>query len=246
MANLSIHKCQHETHNICCCAFFGAMVWLCLVLDFCLSLTRSVCFLHLCVAQLHAFAIGKSSTPTYLNIGVDCLVFYAYSYCCAKNRHTHIHIVDLCSNFVHLYVCFLDVFFYSIFPKMCFSYSRFHFHFPNSYCASTLFSTTSPRPIKRQRLMTPQARGNLVVNNKVNLPQQQIILPTSPILNGNSLQNNSIASAVPASMHLNGGSNGNGNCSAITTGSSIGDQISTVYHINGQPNILGPFKVYSK
>lgn len=94
--------------------------------------------------------------------------------------------------------------------------------------------------------MTPQARGNLVVNNKVNLPQQQIILPTSPILNGNSLQNNSIASAVPSSMHLNGGSNGNGNCSGITTGSSIGDQISTVYHINGQPNILGPFKVYSK
>ncbi|XP_031620081.1 hybrid signal transduction histidine kinase E [Contarinia nasturtii] len=113
-------------------------------------------------------------------------------------------------------------------------------YYYDSYCASTLFSTTSPRPIKRQRLMTPQARGNLVVNNKVNLPQQQIILPTSPILNGNSLQNNSVASAV-APVALNGGSNGNG----ITTASSIGEQISTVYHINGQPNLLGPFKVYS-
>lgn len=129
MANLSIHKCQHETHNICCCAFFGAMVWLCLVLDFCLSLTRSVCFLHLCVAQLHAFAIGKSSTPTYLNIGVDCLIFYAYSYCCAKNRHTHIHIVDLCSNFVHLYVCFLDVFFIRFSQKCVFLILGFIFIF---------------------------------------------------------------------------------------------------------------------
>lgn len=89
--------------------------------------------------------------------------------------------------------------------------------------------------------MTPQARGNLVVNNKVNLPQQQIILPTSPILNGNSLQNNSVTSAV-----LNGGSNGNCNVSGNTTASSMGEQISTVYHINGQPNFLGPFKVYSK
>lgn len=94
--------------------------------------------------------------------------------------------------------------------------------------------------------MTPQARGNLVVNNKVNLPQQQIILPTSPILNGNSLQNNSVASAVAPVVALNGGSNGNGNVSGITTTSAIGEQISTVYHINGQPNFLGPFKVYSK
>lgn len=116
-----------------------------------------------------------------------------------------------------------------------------------SYCASALFSTASPRPIKRQRLMTPQARGNLVVNNKVNIPQQQIILPTSPILNGNSLQNNSIASAVTSATHLNGGCNGNGNgVGGITTVSSIGEQISAVYHINGQPNFLGPFKVYSK
>lgn len=89
--------------------------------------------------------------------------------------------------------------------------------------------------------MTPQARGNLVVNNKVNLPQQQIILPTSPILNGNSLQNNSVVSAVSPSV-LNGGSNGNCNVS----GSNMGEQISTVYHINGQQNFLGPFKVYSK
>lgn len=93
--------------------------------------------------------------------------------------------------------------------------------------------------------MTPQARGNLVVNNKVNIPQQQIILPTSPILNGNSLQNNSVASAV-TSATLNGGCNGNGSVGGITTVSSIGEQISAVYHINGQPNFLGPFKVYSK
>lgn len=90
--------------------------------------------------------------------------------------------------------------------------------------------------------MTPQARGNLVVNNKVNIPQQQIILPTSPILNGNSLQNNSVASAVTSAAMNGGGCNGNG----ITTVSSIGEQISAVYHINGQPNFLGPFKVYSK
>lgn len=91
--------------------------------------------------------------------------------------------------------------------------------------------------------MTPQARGNLVVNNKVNLPQQQIILPTSPILNGNSLQNNSVASAVGAA--LNGVSNGSSACS-ISSASNIGEQISTVYHMNGQSNFLGPFKVYSK
>lgn len=95
--------------------------------------------------------------------------------------------------------------------------------------------------------MTPQARGNLVVNNKVNIPQQQIILPTSPILNGNSLQNNSVASAV-TSAAMNGGGGGGGVCNGngITTVSSIGEQISAVYHINGQPNFLGPFKVYSK
>lgn len=84
--------------------------------------------------------------------------------------------------------------------------------------------------------MTPQARGNLVVNNKVNSPQQQIILPTSPILNGNSLQNNANGGGLSVAT-VNGSSCSNNNS---------GEQISTLYHVNGQPNFLGPFKVYSK
>lgn len=90
--------------------------------------------------------------------------------------------------------------------------------------------------------MTPHARGNLVVNNKVNLPQQQIILPTSPILNGNG----GAVKSCNATASLNGGSNNSGNVSTINTVSAIGEQISTVYHINGQQNFLGPFKLYSK
>lgn len=81
--------------------------------------------------------------------------------------------------------------------------------------------------------MTPQARGNLVVNNKVNSPQQQIILPTSPLLNGNSLQNG-----------MNGSNAGIVN--GVNACGSGGEQISSLYHINGQQSFLGPFKVYSK
>lgn len=98
----------------------------------------------------------------------------------------------------------------------------------SSYYTSQLFPTTAPRPIKRQRLMTPQTRGNVLVNAKVNSPQQQqqqqqlqqqILLPSSPISNGNN---------------ANGCSNG-----------INGDQNPTMY-TNGQQHLLGPFKVYSK
>lgn len=87
--------------------------------------------------------------------------------------------------------------------------------------------------------MTPQARGNLVVNNKVNSPQQQIILPTSPLLNGNSLQNsmngsNAVAAAVASVVN------------GVNACGSGGEQISSLYHVNGQQSFLGPFKVYSK
>lgn len=102
-------------------------------------------------------------------------------------------------------------------------------HF-SSYYTSQLFPTTAPRPIKRQRLMTPQTRGNVLVNAKVNSPQQQqqqqqiqqqqqMLLPSSPISNGNN--------ANSCSNGING------------------DQHPPMY-TNGQQHLLGPFKVYSK
>ncbi|KAJ6634664.1 Heterogeneous nuclear ribonucleoprotein C [Pseudolycoriella hygida] len=93
-------------------------------------------------------------------------------------------------------------------------------YYYDSYYTSQLFPTTAPRPIKRQRLMTPQTRGNVLVNAKVNSPQQQqqMLLPSSPISNGNN---------------ANGCSNG-----------INGDQNLTMY-TNGQQHLLGPFKVYS-
>ncbi|XP_037908900.1 uncharacterized protein LOC119650318 isoform X1 [Hermetia illucens] len=44
-------------------------------------------------------------------------------------------------------------------------------YYYDSYCASALFPTTGPRPMKRQRLMAPQNRG--VVGNPVQQQQQQ-------------------------------------------------------------------------
>lgn len=108
-----------------------------------------------------------------------------------------------------------------------------------SYYTSTMFPTQSPRPIKRQRLMTPQSRGNVLVNAKVNSPQhqqQQIMLPTSPISNGNGHHGN--GNGLLGALHNN--HNGNG-CNGMN-----GDQSPTMYSTNGQQHLLGPFKVYSK
>lgn len=127
-----------------------------------------------------------------------------------------------------------------------------------------MFPTQAPRPIKRQRLMTPQTRGNVLVNAKVNSPQQQIMLPTSPISNGNGMGNthgNGTTITTTTSVHGTGatvanGINGNGISSAgnvlVHNGNNgcngiNGEQNPTMYNTsNGQQHLLGPFKVYSK
>lgn len=87
--------------------------------------------------------------------------------------------------------------------------------------------------------MAPQqTRENLVVNAKINAAQQQIQLPGSLLPNGNCLQTTN----------------------TTTNGCMNGEQITTMYHLNGtagvgggsggghqqQQHLLGPFKVYSK
>lgn len=142
MANLSIHKCQHKTHNICCCAFFGAMVWLCLVLDFCLSLRRSVCFFAFmrCTATC-----SRNRQKQYSNL-FEYRCRLPYFLCiqlllCQKSSHTHTHsrsLLEFCTRkhldvffirfsqkCVFLILGFIFIFRIAIVPQHCF---RQHLH----------------------------------------------------------------------------------------------------------------------
>lgn len=93
--------------------------------------------------------------------------------------------------------------------------------------------------------MAAQNRGNALVNNKVNLQQQQqqqIILSKTPIINGNGLQNTgSTVTTISVGNSIN--ANISGNLSANTVN---GEQMPTIYHMNGQRNFVGPLKVYSE
>lgn len=90
--------------------------------------------------------------------------------------------------------------------------------------------------------MAAQNRGNGVVNNKVNLPQQQIILSKNPIINGNGLQSNgATVTTISVGSSVNAALSGN-----LSAGSMNSEQMPTIYHMNGQRNFVGPLKVYSK
>lgn len=89
--------------------------------------------------------------------------------------------------------------------------------------------------------MAGQNRGNALVNNKVNLPQQQIILSKNPIINGNGLQSNgATVTTISMGNGINASISGN-----LSAGTVNGDQMATIYHMNGQRNFIGPLKVYS-
>lgn len=129
-------------------------------------------------------------------------------------------------------------------------------HFLYSYCTSTMFPTQqSPRPIKRQRLMTPHSRGNGLVNGKVNSQQQQqqhqqqqqlqhqlqqqMMLSTSPLANGGGFH------------HHHGYVSGHNGIGIGATATGLPPMVVGMMHdvantANGCNNDLGPFKVYSK